>query len=103
MPTIPRSEEATAFLATVQDIPSNAVSACRGWTAHEVIAHLAAGAAEISRHLDPYLQGDPVPATQSFEARDTPFRVLDHDALLRRLDAEERKVSKLVDEVLTRW
>jgi hypothetical protein len=40
------------------------VSACEGWTAHEVTAHLAAAAAEIIRHLQPYLHGEPVPKTR---------------------------------------
>jgi hypothetical protein len=48
------------------------VSACNGWTAHEIAAHVTGNAIEIVRHLKPYVQGDPVPRTRSFEERVAP-------------------------------
>lgn len=70
----PRSREAAAFLDARQHTAPEVVSACKVWTAHEVTAHLAGNAAEITRHLVPYLAGDPVPETRSFEEREAPFR-----------------------------
>ena len=95
-----RSVEATAFLDALQDSAPESVSACSGWTTHEVIAHLAGGAAEVSRHLRPYLAGDPVPATQSFEVREAPYRDMDDPVLRRRVGEEEAKMSVLIDQVL---
>jgi hypothetical protein len=64
---IERSAEADAFLATVDTAALEAVSACDGWTTHEIAAHVTGIAVEVVRHLEPYLQGDAVPATRSFE------------------------------------
>lgn len=95
-----RSAEVTAFLDALQHSAPETLSACQGWTTHEITAHLAAGAAEVSRHLVPFLAGDPVPATQSFEVREAPYRQMDDRSLRRRLDEEETKMRSLVDEVL---
>lgn len=56
--------------------------------------------AEMSRHLEPFLEGRPVPATASFEKREPPFRAMDDAALRRRLEAEEAKVREVIAEVL---
>lgn len=102
MDTQQRSPEAEAFLDALQDIPPEIVSACDGWTAHEITAHLAAAAAEITRHLEPYLEGRPVPSTRSFEDREPPYRAMDDPALRRQLDVEEAKVRGIISEVLVR-
>src|ERR1700750_2852387 len=59
-----RSRETTEFLTTVEQAAPDAVSACDGWTTHEVAAHVTGIAVEVSRHLAPYLHGDPVPETR---------------------------------------
>jgi hypothetical protein len=41
------------------------MSACDGWTTHEIAAHVTGIAVEVIRHLEPYLNGDPVPRTRS--------------------------------------
>ncbi len=97
---IERSIEADAFLATINAAEPQAVSSCEGWTTHEIAAHVAGIAVEVCRHLEPYLRGDPVPKTRSFEEREAPLRALDHGDLLRRLDAEETRMRGLVAEVL---
>jgi hypothetical protein len=76
------------------------VSACAGWTTHEIAAHVTGIAVEVIRHLDAYLHGDPVPETRSFEEREAPLQAMEHAALLRRLDAEESRMRRLVDDVL---
>ena len=97
---IDRGQEAEAFLDARQHTAPGTVSACDGWTAHEVTAHLAATAVEISRHLQPYLEGDPVPETRTFEEREPAFRALDDDVLSRRLETEEAIMRSLIREVL---
>jgi hypothetical protein len=98
--TTTRSAEAEAFLATIDRTAPQAVSACDGWTTHEIAAHVTGIAVEVIRHLDPYRQGDPVPKTRSFEEREAPLQALDHMALLVRLDAEEQRMRAVVDDVL---
>jgi hypothetical protein len=95
-----RSLQAMVFLDTVDQTPPQAVSACDGWTTHEIAAHVTGIAVEVIRHLDPYLQGDPVPPTRSFEEREAPLQALEHPALLDRLDTEEQRMRRVVDEVL---
>ena len=99
---IERSAEADAFLATIDAAAPVAVSACQGWTTHEIAAHVTGIAVEVIRHLEPYLQGDPVPATRSFEEREAPLQALEHAGLLKRLDAEEARMRQLVADVLDR-
>lgn len=96
----PRSREAEAFLDARQHTAPEVVSACEGWTAHEVTAHLAGAAAEVTRHLQPYLAGDPVPQTRSFEEREAPFHAMDDAALCGRLEVEEQTMRSVLDEVL---
>lgn len=75
---IRRSAEADAFLTVIEATAPEVVSACDGWTAHEIAAHNTGNAVEIIRHLEPYLQGDPVPETRSFEEREAPLQALRH-------------------------
>jgi len=98
--TIERSMEADAFLATIDAASPEAVSACEGWTTHEIAAHVTGIAVEVTRHLEPYLQGEPVPKTRSFEEREAPLQALGHVELLRRLNAEEARMRGLAAEVL---
>ncbi len=97
---IARSVEAEAFLATIGATAPEAVSACEGWTTHEIAAHVAGIAVEVARHLEPYLRGEPVPKTRSFEEREASLQALGHAELLRRLDSEETQMRRLVAEVL---
>ena len=71
--TIERSMEAYAFLATIDAASPEAVSACEGWTTHEIAAHVTGIAVEVTRHLEPYLQGEPVPKTRGFEEGEAPL------------------------------
>jgi hypothetical protein len=72
------SIEAEAFLDSIHRTPPEEVSGCGGWTAHEIAAHVAGIAIDVVRHLEPYVQGDPVPKTRSFEEREAPLHAIDH-------------------------
>jgi Mycothiol maleylpyruvate isomerase N-terminal domain len=97
---IEQSREAKEFIDAISVTEPDAVSACDGWTSHEIAAHVTGIAVEVNRHLDPYLQGDPVPATRSFEEREAPLQAVDHADLLTRLVLEEQRMRTLVAEVL---
>jgi Mycothiol maleylpyruvate isomerase N-terminal domain len=43
---LPRRREAEALLDALQDTAPSVVTACDGWTAHEITAHLAGAAAD---------------------------------------------------------
>ncbi len=98
-PTI-RSRETDAFLQARPRIVPTAVSACEGWTAHDVTAHLTGNAVEISRHLDAYLAGEPVPQTRSFDEREARLRALGDTELCARLDVEEERMRSVLGAVL---
>jgi uncharacterized protein (TIGR03083 family) len=95
-----RSREVDAFLDALHYTAPQVVSACEGWTAHEVTAHLTGIVVEISRHLSPYLAGEPVPETCSFEEREAPFQAMGDAELSRVLEAEEEHTRSLMDQVL---
>jgi Mycothiol maleylpyruvate isomerase N-terminal domain len=99
---IERSREAEAFLSAVDATDPAAVSACEGWTTHEIAAHVAGIAVEVIRHLEPYLHGDPVPRTRSFEEREAPLQAMPHPDLLARLDREEERMRAVASDVLDR-
>jgi hypothetical protein len=97
---IEQSREAKEFIEAISATEADAVSACDGWTAHEVAAHVAGIAVEVNRHLDPYLLGKPVPKTRGFEEREAPLQAMDHSDLIARLVAEEKRMRTLVADIL---
>ena len=97
---IEQSREAKEFLEAISVTDPGAVSSCDGWTAHEIAAHVAGIAVEVNRHLDPFLQGEPVPATRSFEEREAPLQATGHTELLSLLVREEQRMRALVAGVL---
>jgi hypothetical protein len=101
MTSIQRSEEASAFLEARLCTAADIVSACDGWTAHEITAHLAAMMVEISHHLEPYARGDEVPETLSFEQREPPFRAMPDGDLCKLLSDEEHRMRAALEQVLT--
>jgi uncharacterized protein (TIGR03083 family) len=97
---IEQSNEAERFIEAVSATDPDAVSSCAGWTTHEVVAHVTGIAVEVNRHLDPYLHGEPVPTTRSFEEREAPLQATAHGKLLTLLVTEERRMRNLVAAVL---
>src|SRR5438094_680113 len=81
----PAGSEGLALLEALQELPPSARTACEGWTAHHIVAHLAAGAKEIADLVEERLDGRPGRPTRGFEERETPFRAVRHDQLLEDL------------------
>lgn len=86
--------EITAFLEALESTPPNAVTACRGWTAHEVIAHLASGADAFAGQVEAFLEGRPVPEFGAWQVREPPYRAMDDATLRRRLETSERRMTQ---------
>lgn len=92
-----RSAEVVAFLDTLQTLPAGAVTACRGWTVHEIIAHLTAGCVAVADQAEAHACGDAVPPFGSWQERDDSYRRVDDRALRIQLDrAESRMTAALV-------
>lgn len=92
-------DEGTALAAVLDVTAPSAPTACAGWTAHDVVAHLAAGAKEHADLIEHKLSGRPERATRGFEEREAPFRALEHGRLMGRL-AEERRRKQQAFEAL---
>ncbi len=75
-------DEGEVFVATLLAASPLQLTACRGWTAHEVTAHLAAGSEEIAGLIESHLAGAGSRPTRSFEEREAPYRAMG-DAELR--------------------
>jgi hypothetical protein len=98
-PTTEPSPEALALLATLERTAPRASTACAGWTAHELVAHLAAGAAEMATLTESSLAGRPPRATKGFAEREAPFAALDDDRLRARLVDEALRLGRAVDDL----
>jgi Mycothiol maleylpyruvate isomerase N-terminal domain len=85
-------DEVGEFIATLLATPPHRLTACRGWTAHELVAHLAAGAAEEADIIEAHFAGVARP-TRGFEEREPPYRALPDDDLRDRLVEEAARLS----------
>ena len=93
--------EAQAFLETLDKTPPTALTACTGWTVHELTAHVAAGADEIARLVEAYGEGLAVPETRGFEEREAPYRDLPDAKLRQHLFAASGRMLKALGVVLS--
>ncbi|WP_298208774.1 maleylpyruvate isomerase N-terminal domain-containing protein [Ferrimicrobium sp.] len=94
--------EQEAFLETLEKTPPNALTACALWRAHELVAHLTAGAVEISLNLEAALNSLPIPATRSFLEREAPYREMADQRLRNELLASLERVSRALHAVLVK-
>ncbi|MHB1510892.1 MAG: maleylpyruvate isomerase N-terminal domain-containing protein [Acidimicrobiales bacterium] len=92
--------EAEAFLGALETTPPDALTGCAEWRAHEVAAHLAAGAVEIALNLEAYREAEPVPATRGFVEREVPYRAMEDGKLRLELARCIERVSAALDAVL---
>ena len=92
--------EANAFLEALEVTPPDALTGCSQWRAHEVAAHLGAGAVEIACNLEAYGEGRPVPATRGFEEREAPYRAMQDCELRAELPRCIERVAAALDAVL---
>jgi len=77
-----------ALVVAMQKVEGSAPTWCVGWSAHELVAHVAAAAAERADLIEEHLAGRPLRPTRSWEEREPPFRALPHQLLRQRLVVE---------------
>jgi uncharacterized protein (TIGR03083 family) len=85
-------DEMTALAETLERVPTDAPTACAGWVAHDVMAHLAAGAAEMADLIDGSLAGEPARATRDMRDREAPYVAMDDDALRTALRSQSGRL-----------
>lgn len=90
-------DEATALLRTLESTPPDHPTACPGWTAHELVAHLAAGAAEMAVLTEASCAGTHERPTRGFDEREAPFVALADDELRDRLFVEALRLNAAID------
>lgn len=96
-----RPVEAEHFLAALQDLSPQALTACPEWTVHDIGAHLAGVYEEVARHVTAYAAGTPLTSTRSFEEREAPFKELSAAELLRTVDREEERMRQEIRPVIS--
>ena len=80
------------FLDALTDVRPDDTTHCRGWTVHDLTAHLAAGSAEIADLAEEACRGAASRPTRGFDEREAPFRALDPLALRDELVAEAERI-----------
>jgi uncharacterized protein (TIGR03083 family) len=85
-------DEIGEFVATLLATPAHRLTNCAGWTAHELVAHMAGGAAEEADLIEAHLSGSPRP-TRAFAEREEPYRALPDAELRDRLVAEAGRLA----------
>ncbi|MHB8190927.1 MAG: maleylpyruvate isomerase family mycothiol-dependent enzyme [Ferrimicrobium sp.] len=92
--------EAESFLQALDTTSSNTLSACVGWTAHEVVAHLVAASVEVALNLEAYGSRRLVPPTRGFQEREAPYRAMDDVKLRSEFSRSIERMAIALDEVL---
>jgi uncharacterized protein (TIGR03083 family) len=103
--TTDRPDAGRAIVATLRDLSPAAPTACVGWTAHHVAAHLAAGSREIADLAEARAAGRPPRPTRAFEERERPYRALPYVDVLEEMAVQTRRklaayeaIARLSDE-----
>ena len=98
-PTPDEIDEVGAFVATLLATPAHRLTACQGWTVHELVAHLTAGAAEEAALIEAHLEGRPDRATEDFASRERPYRQLPDAQLRDRLFEESVRLATGISQL----
>jgi Mycothiol maleylpyruvate isomerase N-terminal domain len=88
-----------AFFETLLGLPSDAPTACAGWTAHELTAHIAAGAAEEADLVEAHLAGAGHGRTRDMNEREAPYRALPDHELRARLVEQGLRLTSLIERL----
>jgi hypothetical protein len=101
---LPASREFEAFLLALGRVPADAPTACEAWSAHELVAQLAAGSEEMGRLVNARLDLGPdadVGSTRSPEEREAPYRSMADAALRRSFVLEGMRLTDAISRLRT--
>lgn len=99
---LPASDSFEAFLQALARQGWDTPTRCKGWAVHDLLAHLAAGSAEIADLATLTLRDEPVRATRGFAEREAPFRDLRPARLRRRFIAEAMRATAAIIDLARR-
>src|SRR5687767_12630443 len=91
--------EFACFARAAAAADPEALSACEGFTVHDVVAHVVAAAHETSTTLEALYEGRPVPPTREFAEREAPFRAMRSHALLTEMEGAFGRLSAAFEHV----
>ena len=91
-------DEVGELITTLLATPAHRLTACRGWTAHELVAHLAAGEAEEADLIEAHFAGETRP-TRGFEERELPYRARPDAELRDVLVSEAARLTVALDKL----
>jgi uncharacterized protein (TIGR03083 family) len=92
-------DEVGEFITTLWSTPATRLTNCRGWTAHELVAHLAAGAAEEADLIEAHLAHAPQRPTRPHDERELPYRTLADGELRERLVTNAGSLASALDQL----
>jgi hypothetical protein len=95
----PAQEAFIAFVEAVKSAGHDGATQCRGWTVHELTAHVAAGSAEIADLIELELAGAATRPTRDFEEREAPYRMLSPRRLRRSFFEEALRATVAVERL----
>lgn len=90
------SREAEALLATLAEVDPNTPTACRGWTARNILAHLAAGTKEVADLIELKVNHHRQRPTRGFDEREAAFLAMADTELARAMAAEGERMTAAV-------
>ncbi len=90
-------DEVGALFTTLLATPPDRLTNCQGWTAHDLVAHLASGAAEEADLIESHLAGNTERTTRGFAEREEPYRALPDTELRDQLVANGARLTDALD------
>jgi Mycothiol maleylpyruvate isomerase N-terminal domain len=88
--------EMDALMAALEEAPASTRTACVGWTAHHISAHLAAGTKEIADLIELKVYRQQQRPTLGFTEREEPFLELEDPELKRAIATEGERMQAAV-------
>lgn len=92
--------ETAALLDALSAVGPRALTACPGWSAQHIAAHVAGNHQEARRHVEAHAEERPLSTTRTFEEREAPLLRMRFGALLGLIEAEESALRAAVDAVV---
>jgi len=100
-PTDEQPVEVAEFLAVLDsDVAGDGLTYCPGRTVHTLAAHIAGNYAEITRHVDGYLDRRPVARTRTFDEREGEFRALSAPRLMCAIEEGDERMRRAIGTLL---
>ena len=88
--------EERRFVEALDTVAPSASTACSEWTVHDLTAHIAAGADEMSVLFEAFMDGREIPLARSFAEREAPYRAMEDGALRRHVEVAVARSTRTI-------